>query len=271
MSIAVFISGVQVPAARVHLPSLQIQHTLGQRATLSVRLDSSNNTWTPTTGVDIAAYVVGLSSYRVFGGLIHSVTRKKEPGSLLRVNDVEAVGYEWLLDRRSTGVRTYTGQNANDIILDIMAQVINGGGGADGIDPSDVAAGGGPLIESITFENPTVAEAFNQISELTGLRWFIDPDKKLQVVDPDSPAFTWQIRQGAPFPFDEDTGNFYSDPGISITETLEQFANRVAVTFQNQPVFVTESFDSSHPTQAPDGTRTNGQFRIPSSLHPRSA
>ncbi len=254
--IEVYIGGVKLSQVII-CPSLTISYNLSQRSQMTVRVDSSDNTWSPQAGSEIKIYYKGVL---IYGGLIWSFTRNKISGQNYRKNEITAVGYEWLFDRRSTGIRSYTDQFATDILLDILSNCINGGDGADGVGNSLVTPASGPVIGSITLEDVTVAEAFNKVCDVTGLRWYIDQDRELRVFNPADPQGGGAIYQNhGALP---NTNNTFVD-SLEITETLEQFANRIVVTFKEQPVHVIESFDGSHPSQPTDGTRTKWTLSSP--------
>ena len=252
MALVITINGVEVD--RVEYGS-KIVKTLGQRAQFSARVSSPDDSWSPPIGAEIFVMIDGV---RYFGGLIYSVVRGRFAGTKYRWHDLEAVGFEWIFDRRHVTPYTFNEVYASDAIQFIVDNWVNGLPASDNIRTDFIPVAQGPLIYDLGLglngTRESVTEAFNLIARRTGWRVWVDPDKQLRTVDPLAPvASAGGLYSGAPFPY-ENSNNFYAD-SLTVEETREQYANRIVAVFSDVVELVADTFDGSHATQPTDGVR----------------
>jgi hypothetical protein len=162
------------------------------------------------------------------------------------LTDIQAIGYRALADNRLTGERFgtngYYNAKANDIIRDLVTNCLT----SDGVTLANVPANAGPVIESAEFNYATVTEAFDKIAELAGgYIWDISPTKEMLFYAPTSGPTVLTIAANSANPL----------AGMTVEETLEQYANKVVVKVGTATSSEAESFDGSHPDQPTDGAR----------------
>jgi hypothetical protein len=224
--------------------SLSIDHQFSLRSAMRVTVISRDGSYTPLLGNDFKAYQ---DDELIFGGIITSITKRNEANTAAIFYDIAGVDYSIFASKQLTGERYgsngYAGWHANDIILDLIDNCLT----ANGIITTEVAVGGGPIITIAEFDYATVAEAFDRICEEAKLKWRIDFEKKIRLIDPAAPTIIATIGVG--------TANYEAN-SLTIEETQEQYVNKVVVRGKRttQPE-ATESFDGSHPDQPTDGTR----------------
>jgi hypothetical protein len=158
---------------------------------------------------DIGAVVTvtdGATTY--FAGTIDSMTERRlfEPSGKV-VYTVNCVDYNQILDRRLVA-RVYDNKTLGYIVNDIVTNDLSG----EGITTTGVQTG--PTIVRAVFAYQTVADAFNDLSTLTGYSWSVGYDKDL--------AFFERSTNAAPF--------FYGDTlklrNVVVSTSRDQYRNR---------------------------------------------
>lgn len=164
-----------------------------------------------TSAWSLASSLNGLNAQRIFGGTIDAFNEMLTiDGSASLDYDVEAVSYDALLDNRLVA-RSYEtpGQTLRDIVTDIIANEYP----SDGINTDNVATG--PEIEPIKFNYDKASECFDDLAELTGYTYWIDPYKNLYFVD--------RATLLSPVNFLESVANWQK---VTVERTRETYRNR---------------------------------------------
>jgi hypothetical protein len=207
MAITFTIGGVDTtPLVRVD--SLKVQDRLNGRNTASFDLVSEDGTYRPTIGAEV---VITRDGTRLFAGFVNDYEEEDVPGSwdalLFRV---PCVDYNAICNQRLVA-KAYEapGQTLGDIVLDIVASFLAG----EGITTANVQDG--PIIDKAVWNYQYVAEAFNDLADLSGYIWYIDYNKDLHFVSRDTNA--------APFALTDTSGNFRK---MKVRRTREQYRNK---------------------------------------------
>jgi hypothetical protein len=110
---------------------------------------------------------------RLFGGTLQEPEETATPGRDYLHYACTAVEFSAIAGRRLVAA-VYEQTQLDAIVLDIVARFLTGEGiSTDGVQP------GGPIIEKAIFNYVTAKEAFNQLSELSGRAWWVDPYRVL--------------------------------------------------------------------------------------------
>lgn len=133
--------------------------------------------------------LAGTEALRIFGGTIETMRERLlvNQGSGL-VFDVDCVSYDALADSRIVA-RSYESptQTLSTIVNDIVTNDFAG----DGLNTTNVATG--PVIGKIVFNYAHANKVFDQLAELTGYSWWIDPYKNLYFADPTTIAAPYNL------------------------------------------------------------------------------
>jgi len=111
---------------------------------------------------------------RLFGGVLMEPQEMELQGTTppMIVFECSAAEFSSICDRRLVA-RLYENQPVDAIVLDILARDLDG----EGIMGSGVVEG--PIIEKAVFADASVTEVLNELAELTGYAWRVDPYKVL--------------------------------------------------------------------------------------------
>lgn len=200
--------------------SLSVTQRVGEVPTCDLRVDNHANNIVslPAVGAEL---IVALDGVRVFGGQVESPKIERTNSTSINWTGytVSATGYEKIAARRNAGNAVFTGQHANDIIRSIAGSVLAG----EGITYPGIAAGGGTIISSITFNYVTVAEAFDMIARAASsanqiYAWRINAYKQLEFYD--TQAIT------SSFNLTDSSANFRN---LQIDYDRTDYANRVTL------------------------------------------
>jgi hypothetical protein len=224
--------------------SLSVDHQFSLRSTCRCTIISRDASYSPELGNDFKAYQ---DDELIFGGIVTSITRRTEARSGVLYSDIAGVDYSIFASKQLTGERYgtngYANWHLNDIILDLIANCLT----ANGIITTEVAVGGGPIIPIAEFNYATVADAFDRLCEEAKLKWRIDFEKKIRLIDPAAPVIFSTIGVG--------TGNYEAN-SLTVEETQEQYFNKVIVRGKRTTIpEATETFDGSHPDQPTNSSR----------------
>ena len=145
----------------------------------------------------------------IFGGTITGI---KEVDFTMGATTYRKVDYKGVcfnkVPERMLAVEVYDNQAAGTIVGDLRTNYLN----AEGITAGTIDTG--ETIEKAVFNYRTVSAALNDIAELTGLQWWIKPDKSLQFRDRESLSAPLSITP---------TSRPYRS--ISIEETQREYRN----------------------------------------------
>lgn len=151
--------------------SLAITEQLNSRSTLRcvLRTDSL-----ALATLEVGSELVVMDgANKMFAGTVSYITVNPVMGTQLNNWSIEAVDYGELTDRHLV-FEVYQNKTVGYIVRDIVDRFMEG----EGIDTSGVLTDG-PVMQHVLFNYNTVNTAFNELSEKTGLQWFIDYDKVL--------------------------------------------------------------------------------------------
>jgi hypothetical protein len=145
----------------------------------------------------------------LFGGRVQEVERSRRRADVdLLTSNVSCVGYGHALERRLAGQYEWVNTTFKDIVEDITTNSLAG----DITDTTGVPTG--PTIEKLTLDLPTVREAFNTLTQLSGIELYVTSDNKLVGREAGGTA--------APFSV---TGTGTNTTRIYTRETLEDLCN----------------------------------------------
>lgn len=182
----------------------------------------------------------------VFGGVIRSVTRRKpDANSSALFCDIAATDYNYILERRLTGVQEYTGTTDNAIVDNLNTRCLTD----EGITTDTVTA---VDIASFRVAYDTVAGALSELGKLALKRFWVDSEKVLRFLTPATSAAPFDIASGA--------ANIGS---LSVTETDEDYCNVVVVKSQQT------IRDAQTETFTGDGSTTSFELAYPVASEPK--
>jgi len=159
----------------------------------------------------LSSSLTGLDAQRIFGGSIESMREEVVVNQGVGlIYDIDCVSYDALADRRIIA-RSYESptQTLSTIVNDIITQDFSG----EGIDTANVATG--PVIAKTIFNYTHGNTVFDQLAELTGYSWWIDPYKKLYFVD--------RSTVSAPYTLSTASANFMS---VVVEHLRQDYRNR---------------------------------------------
>lgn len=184
--------------------SLTISNKQNGRNTCSFRLRDRLEGFAPLIGQEV---IVEDNGTKIFAGTIDR-TRKSIPiRASEKFFDIECTDFNQLADRHLVP-RIFTSQLAGDIVRDIVnTELVDEGITNGGVEDSFI-------IEKAVFAYVTAAEAFNDLSRITGLSWNIDEDKVMNFFD--------RATNIAPFKIKEGFGNHRN---VVVTRQREQYRN----------------------------------------------
>ncbi|MGE5553292.1 MAG: LamG-like jellyroll fold domain-containing protein [Betaproteobacteria bacterium] len=204
MSLVLTIGGVD-KSALLRAGSVSITDELNSRNTCSFVLLDPTGGYRPSVGQEV---IITDGGKRVFAGTIDSVEESQPAGTSALACAVSCVDYNQIADRHLVA-RVYENQTLGAIVRDIVAQDLAG----EGITTTHVQDG--PTITKAVVNYQTVAEAFNELAELTGYWWNIDYSKDLWFVARESNAAPWSI-----------SDSNWNCRNLTVTQTREQYRNR---------------------------------------------
>jgi len=164
-------------------------------------------TYIPAGGDEIGVWDRGI---KIFGGEITNVRIRIE-GKVL-VYDVECKDWVDLLDGELV-TETYESKTVNQIITDLQGKY------ATTFDISNVSCI--TNIEAIYFEMKPMSKCLDDLAEIAGYHWYVDPDKKVY--------FFAEGSITSPFDITDTNGKCLTQ-SLGIEEDYEQIKNRVNIT-----------------------------------------
>jgi hypothetical protein len=228
--------------------SLQIEDEINARSTASFRVvDEQNNmSVKPSEGqpIEITDYDGNL----VFGGFILYAKRFNPIGTDTIFYNVECVDNHSIADRFIVA-ESYVNTLAGDIVKDLRTTYLD----ADGVTIGEIQDG--PTIDAAKFPRiGTVADALDELSELTGFTWYIDYDKKLYFIE----------RQTFLSPFDVASDSAIVN--INVKEDKTRYRNKQYI---RGGLSQTEEISLEKPTPEPDGVSRTFVTRFPLASKPK--
>jgi hypothetical protein len=209
MALGITIGGANKSA---HLDSIRWADALNGRNTLDFVLHVRDGSYRPRVGEEV---VFSQDGTRRFLGTIETVREAKlGPGVALRF-DLSCVSRDQVCDRHLVAKAYETpDQTLRDVVLDIVATDLAG----EGITTTAASVETGPVLGKVIFDYVTVAAAFNELSQRTGMSWWIDEQSVLH----------FRFRESVVAPFDVTASNRKA-LHMAVTETREQYRNRQVV------------------------------------------
>jgi hypothetical protein len=206
--------------------SANIKRSLNQRSTATFVIDPRTSGYAPVVGNSVE---VASGANKIFGGFIHSIKKRVEPGTSALKWNVRCLDYSHICDRRivseSFPASSPGPLDLKTIVTGIASRFLSG----EGITTTNVA-GGFSITVDLPFRNRSVTECFDRLSTLSGWPWFIDPDKDLHF----GPFETSPV-SAAPFGLTATSENWRD---LVVEQSLEQFRN-VQIVQTGWPIEVT--------------------------------
>lgn len=176
--------------------------------TLAFRIVKTPSKTIPILGEDITLFE---DSIKIFGGVI--IQRQDYiVGGVLMGFDIKCKDYTQLLDNKLV-VKSYIGQTARAIILDILATFTSG------FTSSNVAVTT-PTIASIKFNYEQVSKALQKLADLCGFDWYPDYNKDIHFFD--------ESTMSAPFEI-TDIGGKFEWPTLNFDRNLMELKNSAII------------------------------------------
>lgn len=182
MAIQLLIDGVD-KTSLLQRQTLSIKKAINERSLFDFQLKDVTGTYRPAPGQSVQLYD---GATLVFGGIIDEVEEYRALGNSMLVCEVPANDYHEIADRVLVA-ETYTGQTAGAIIEDIRSKYLNG----EGVTAGTIQTG--VTISKAVFNYIPVSQAYDEISEITGFQWEINPSKALSYFDRSTYAAPWGI------------------------------------------------------------------------------
>jgi len=215
MAIKLTIAGEEV---RFRVDSLDISNELNTRSRASFELyDPTGEYWPETGSVVIISEVVTVDDepveYKLFEGTLdepeeHIPDGVKE-GHFIKCR---VVSYDQLCDRYHVAA-VYVDKTCREIIQDALTSPNHCAIYQEGIDANEYVQDG-PVIEKLVANYITVTDLLNDLSKLTGYKWYVDFDKKLH--------FFERTAVDAPFGLNDEVHNFAKP---KLRRTREDYRN----------------------------------------------
>jgi hypothetical protein len=186
LDIRIYIGGASFTGSLAVNPALEITDELNSRNTCNFTLIDKTGSFRRTVIERGASVRVTFAGALVFAG---SVDRIEEsiPGDVapVMVWRIECVDHTYLFDRHLVAFKS-AGATLKTLIEQIV-ELYSGDGNetlsADGI-TTDGVQGEDLQIGPVTFAYVTAAAALDDLSELTGMTWYVDYSKDLHFFDP---------------------------------------------------------------------------------------
>lgn len=152
-------------------------------------------------------------SDKIFGGFIVRVVQRAQQGPEI-IYDCELKDFTHRLDYKLVNI-SIEGETAHDAIDQIVSSF-----SGPGITTTHVEDDTAAVISSMFFDNVPVSVAIEQIADLFGKEWYIDPDGDIH--------FFSKFNELAPFNITQDNGKAIFD-SISIVRDFTQIRNSILV------------------------------------------
>ena len=192
----------------INFESLEVQNNLYSKADACYFTYEKfgSRTYVPAGGDEVGVWDRGI---KIFGGKITNVKVRIE-GKVL-VYDVECKDWVDQLDGELV-TETYENQTVNAIIADLKSKY------ATTFDITNVSCT--TVIEAIYFDLKPMSKCLDELAEITGYHWYVDPSKKIY--------FFVEGSITSPFDITDDNGKCLTQ-SLEIAEDYEQIKNRVNI------------------------------------------
>ncbi len=181
MAITLTIGGV---AKSWFVGSLRLVKALGQRSILDFTIRDAAGTYHPADG---AAVELRDGSTLLFGGKVYEPKERRIENGVPPL-EITVPANDWyeITDRRLVP-ETYTSKTAGYIVRNIITNYLAG----DGITAGTIQDG--PTLDKVVFDYLSASECLDELAELTGFQWRINPDKSLDFFDRATWVAPWGI------------------------------------------------------------------------------
>jgi len=171
--LSIEIGGVDRTANLYH-GSLLVSTAINARSVASVDLISEDGAYRPEVGEKFEVYD---GATLIFSGTIDDLPEETLSGtSAIKFAGVPAVDHHQIADRILVA-EAYEGEAAGDIVTDIITKYLT----LDGITAGTIQSG--ITVSKAVFNYIPVSDCMDELSELTGFQWQINPDKTLDFFD----------------------------------------------------------------------------------------
>lgn len=153
---------------------------------------------------------VKLSATTIFKGTIESLDEVRSAGTVNHRYAVKCVDFNQLADRHLVA-EIYESLTMKQIVDDIRTDHL----AVEGV-TLDPSFPDGPTLERIPFDHVSVAEAFDELSEISGFFWNIGYDKVLRFID--------RTTMVAPKNIDSTVGGYLADT-LTVNRTRSRYRN----------------------------------------------
>ncbi|ATW27950.1 hypothetical protein [Candidatus Formimonas warabiya] len=162
---------------------LKITDELNTRSTADFTLTDGSGLYRSEPGTPVEIWD---GATLVFAGTVDELEETKFLGIPSLEEQVPCVDYCQVCDRFLVA-ETYQNVVAGAIVRDILVKYLQ----TDGIGAGTIQDG--PVIQKAIFPYMTVTQCFNEICELTGYQWNINPDKTLRFFERTTYSAPWSI------------------------------------------------------------------------------
>jgi hypothetical protein len=163
--------------------TLDIEDAINARSICSFRIFDESGTYRPNIGDTVEIYD---DTELVFAGEVDEPEEWKLPGTNSLNEDINVVDWHCVADRIRVA-ETYENEVAGDIVRDFITKYLT----AEGITAGTITDG--PTISKAVFPYRSASECLDELSELTGFQWRINPDKSLDFCERSTNAAPWDI------------------------------------------------------------------------------
>ena len=180
MGLTVEIDGV---SKAIRSQSLNVDNTLNTRSTCSFNIFDLAGTYRPEIGETVEIYD---GANLIFAGEVDEPEEYNPLGTSSLDEEIQVVDWHCIADRIRVA-ETYENELAGDMVKDIITKYL----AAEGITAGVITDG--PTITKAVFPYRKASECFDEISELTGYQWIINPDKSLDFFERTTNAAPWDV------------------------------------------------------------------------------
>jgi hypothetical protein len=200
--------------------TLDIEDAINARSICSFRIFDESGTYRPNIGDTVEIYD---DTELVFAGEVDEPEEWKLPGTNSLNEDINVVDWHCVADRIRVA-ETYEDDLAGDVVKDIIAKYL----AAEGITAGTIADG--PTISKAVFPYRSASECLDELSELTGFQWRINPDKSLDFCERSTNAAPWDITPDSEI------------RGVTVKRNRQKYRNRQYIQAGNTTVVQSKSY-----------------------------
>ena len=194
-------------------PSPDIRFQLEERSTATFEIYDAENHHVIEMGQEVI--IRESSGLRLYGGLVD--TCKHIPISPTEGTgffwDVTCIDYQALADRRQF-FKGYVSATADEIARDILYVLSE-----EGVYEGEIQVG--PILENISFNGVSLAEAMQTLCERAGFTWFINEYKQFYFIERTTYPAVWDIVDGSEILLDPMPALTYGNPEYRNVQYLQ--------------------------------------------------